>query len=55
MTLHKWLAALFVILALFGCAQVIAERGQAPYDPHSLDNNTEYPRDRGRDGGGGTM
>ena len=52
MNLHQWLAAVFVILALAGCAQVTAGQGQAPYDPYSPDPNGEYPRDRGGDGSG---
>jgi hypothetical protein len=35
----RWVAALFVILALLACAQVIAGQGHAPHDPHSPDNN----------------
>jgi len=46
------LAALFLILALGGCAQVAAGPGQAPDAPYSQDNNG-YPHDRGGDGGGG--
>lgn len=46
MNLHRWVAAVLVILALVGCAQ-------APDGPYSPDNNGEYPRDRGGDGGGG--
>jgi hypothetical protein len=48
MNLNRWLAALFVMVALAGCAQVATEQGQPPYD-----NNMGYPRDRGGDGGGG--
>lgn len=53
MNLHRWLAALFVILALGGCAQVATGPGEAPY--------ASYPRDSGADmrgggdGGGGGM
>ena len=53
MNLRRSLAALFVLLALSGCAQVTAGKAQAPYDPYSPDNNRGYPRDRGGDGGGG--
>jgi hypothetical protein len=51
--LHSCFAALFVILALAGCAQVATGQGQAPYAPYSQANNGEYPRDRGGDGGAG--
>jgi len=34
MNLHKWLAALFVMLALAGCAQAATEQGQAPNAPY---------------------
>jgi hypothetical protein len=33
MNLHKWLAALFVMLALAGCAQT-TEQGQTPNSPY---------------------
>jgi hypothetical protein len=46
MSFHRRLAAVFVLLALAGCVQVATEQGRPPYD-----NNTEYPRDRGGDGG----
>jgi hypothetical protein len=36
MNLHEWLAVLFVMLALAGCAQAATEQGQAP--------NAPYPR-----------
>jgi hypothetical protein len=48
MNLHRWLAALIVLLVLGGCVEAATEQGRAPYD-----NNMEYPRDRGGDGGGG--
>ena len=47
MNLDRWLATLFVILALAGCAQVATGMGQPPRE-----NTVEYPRDRGGDGGG---
>jgi hypothetical protein len=47
MNLHRWFAAVFVLLALAGCVQVATEQGRPPHD-----NNTDYPRDRGGDGGG---
>jgi hypothetical protein len=53
MSPHRWLAALFVLLALAGCAQVATIQGQSPNPPYSPANNGEYPRDRGGDGGGG--
>ena len=43
MNLQGWLTALFVILALAGCAQVAAEQGQQPYTPYPPANNGEYP------------
>jgi hypothetical protein len=49
MNLRKWLAALFVILALVGCTQVATGPEQAPYAPYSPENM----HDRGGDGGGG--
>jgi putative SOS response-associated peptidase YedK len=36
--LHSWLAAVFVMLALAGCAPVATEQGRAPYAPYSRDN-----------------
>jgi hypothetical protein len=48
MKLNRWLAAVFVMVALGGCVQAATEQGRPPYD-----NNMEYPRDRG--GGGGMM
>jgi hypothetical protein len=53
MSLPQWLAAVFILLTLTGCAQVAATRGQTPYAPYSLDPSGEYPRDRGGDGSGG--
>jgi hypothetical protein len=44
MNLHKWLAALFVMLALGGCAQATTGPGQAPYAPYS--HNDEERMDR---------
>jgi hypothetical protein len=52
MNLHQWLAAVLVLLALAGCAQVTTGQRQAPYAPYSPDLNGEYPRDRGGDGSG---
>jgi hypothetical protein len=45
MNLHRWLAALFLILALDGCAPVATGRGQTPYGPYS----PEEMHDRGPD------
>ena len=45
MNLQGWLAVLFVILALAGCAQVATEQGQQPYAP--------YPSETERDTHGG--
>ena len=53
MNLYRRLAALFLILALGGCAQEATRQGQAPDAPCSQDNNG-YPHDRGGDGGGGS-
>ena len=50
MKLRRWLGGLFVMLALAGCVQVATEQGRPPYD-----NNMEYPRNGGGDGGGGGM
>jgi hypothetical protein len=42
MNLHRWVAAVFLILALVGCVQVATGPGQAPDapEPHEM-------RDRG--------
>jgi len=53
MNLHRRLAALFVLLALAGCAQVATIQGQPPNAPYSPANSGEYLRDRGGDGPGG--
>jgi len=50
MSLHRWLAAPIVILALGGCAQVSAGQGQPPYAPYSAGNNGGRYRD-GDNGG----
>jgi hypothetical protein len=47
MNWHRWLATLFVMLALVACAQ----EGQVPYAPYSPENI----HDRGGDGGVGAM
>jgi hypothetical protein len=41
MNLHRLLAALFVILALVGCAQVATGQGQALDAPYSHDNGPD--------------
>ena len=48
MNLHKWLAAVIVILALVGCIQVATGPGQAPYSRESGADTRG-----GVDGGGG--
>ena len=50
MHLHRWLAVVFVTLALVGCVQRPQSQGQAPYAPYSLDSNGNV-HDRGGDGG----
>ena len=35
----RWLAALFVTLALAGCAQAVPGQAHAPYAPYSPENN----------------
>ena len=47
MNLHRCLAALFVLLALSGCAQVATEQEQAPVP--------SYPHDNGLDRRGDMM
>ena len=54
MTVHRRLAALFLILSLAGCVQVATEQGQVPDAPYTQDNDG-YRHDRGGDGGGGGM
>jgi len=53
MNLHRWLAAVFVMLAVAGCAQVAMRQRQPPYAPYSSDPNGGYLRERGGDGGAG--
>jgi hypothetical protein len=53
MNLQIGLAAVFLLLALAGCAHAVASQGQAPYAPYSPGDSGEYPRDRGSDGGSG--
>ena len=47
------LAALFVVLALTGCAQGAMGQAGAPYAPYSPGNNEIRPEHGGGDGGGG--
>jgi uncharacterized protein YceK len=49
MNLHRCLAALFVLLALSGCAQVATEQAPAPVPSYPHDNG---PDRRGDDVGG---
>jgi hypothetical protein len=53
MNWHTRLAALFVVLALTGCAQGITGQAVAPNAPHSQENNGIRPEHSGGDGGGG--
>jgi hypothetical protein len=48
---RRRLAALFVLLALVGCAQATTEQGNAPFAPYPPENM----HDRGGDGGSGGM
>jgi hypothetical protein len=41
MNLHKWLAALFVLLALSGCASMATDQVQAPVPSHSHDDGPD--------------
>jgi len=41
MNLHRWLSALFVILALAGCVQMATEQEQAPVPSYPHDNGTD--------------
>jgi hypothetical protein len=51
MNLHKWLAALFVMLAIGAPVGDGAGTGALRSLPSG--NNSKYPHDRGGDGGGG--
>ncbi len=53
MNWHKRLAALFVILALAGCALEITSQGQTPDAPYSPENNGNMHDSGGGGGGGG--
>jgi hypothetical protein len=49
----RWLAALFIVLTLTGCAQGITGRAGAPNTPHPRENTGSAPEHGGGDGGGG--
>jgi hypothetical protein len=51
MDVHSWLAALFGLLTLAGCAQGITGQVAAPYAPSSQKNKEIRPEHGG--GGGG--
>jgi predicted cobalt transporter CbtA len=51
MLLRRRMAALFVVLALAGCAQPTTGETGAPYAPYSPENNGNM-HDSGGDGGG---
>ena len=44
MNLRRWLALLFVLLAVAGCAQEAAEYGQPPYAPYPYDDDGRMDR-----------
>jgi hypothetical protein len=54
MNWHRWLATLFVAVALAGCAQGTAGQAGAPNTAHSPENSPTTPEHgRGNLGGGG--
>ena len=53
MNWRRWLAALFVVLALAGCTQGALGQAGAPNAPNSPGNNEIRPEHGGGDGGGG--
>ena len=56
MNWHRRLAAVFVLLALAGCAQGAMGQAGAPTAPNSPGNNEIRPEHGGGDGsGGGSM
>ena len=55
MNWRRQLAALFIVLALAGCAQGVAGQAQAPYAPYSPENNGNMHGSGGGGGGGGSM
>ena len=54
LVLRKWLATLFVTLALAGCAQGTTGQAGASFAPYSPENNGNM-HDSGGGGGGGGM
>jgi hypothetical protein len=52
---RRWLAVLFVVLTLTGCAQGITGQAAAPNAPYSPENSEIRPEHGGGDGGGGGM
>jgi hypothetical protein len=50
---RSWLAAVFVVLVLGGCAPGFTGRAGAPNAPYSPDDNGIRPEHDGGDGGGG--
>ena len=55
MNWHKRLAAVFVMLALAGCAQGTTGQAEVPYAPYSPENNGNMHDSGGGGGGGGGM
>jgi hypothetical protein len=53
MLLQRRLAALFVVLALTGCAQGTTGQAGTPYAPYPPETNGIKPEHGGGDGGGG--
>jgi hypothetical protein len=53
MLLRRSMAALFVVLALAGCAQGTTGQAGAPNAPYSPESNGIRPEHGGGDGGGG--
>jgi hypothetical protein len=53
MFLRRRMAALFVALALAGCAQGTTGQAGTPYAPHLPESNGNRPEHGGGDGGGG--
>jgi hypothetical protein len=53
MLLRRRMAALFVVLALAGCAQGTTGQAGPPYAPYSPESNGNRSEHGGGDGGGG--
>ena len=53
MNWQRWLVALFVAVALAGCAQGSVGQTRAQYAPYSPATNQNAPEHGGGDGGGG--